>query len=60
LWAQEFLLYLKDIYPLVPEDQTVPLDTVYDRLAAVLSEKTKTLAHFAGAVDAAIKFPQEA
>ena len=60
LRAQEFLLYLKDIHPLVKEDPNTSLNDVYEQLAAILSNKSATIAEFAGAIDEIIKFPGEA
>ena len=60
LRAQEFLIYLKDIHPLVTEKPTTTTNDAYKALAAVLVAKTKTVADFAGVVDELIKFPDEA
>jgi hypothetical protein len=60
LRAQEFLLYLMHIHPLVKEDPKATTDDIYNQLAAILSKPNATLADLAGELDQIVKFPDEA
>lgn len=58
--AQEFLLYLEQIHPLVTEKPSTTTLDAYKALGSVLSAKSKTVADFAGVVDELFKLPDEA